>query len=96
MSADATVFNLAHDLLATREIVHAALDVIALQQRRIAILTEEKLILIDELRARMGVPLDLRSVTVDGVLSAPETTAAQLSAAATEKLEAPERGRSNL
>jgi hypothetical protein len=93
---DATATNLAHDLAAMRQIVHAALDVIAEQHHKIDALKRANLALREELRERMGIPPHLRSATVDGTFSGPETTAAQFRASATENLEASERGRSNL
>ena len=55
MSTDATDYRLAHDLIAMRELVHAALDVIATQQRKIDLLARANLAMREELRARMGV-----------------------------------------
>ena len=55
MTADATDYRLARDLIAMRELVHAALDVIATQQRKIDLLARANLAMREELKARMGV-----------------------------------------
>ncbi len=71
MIADSAAHVLAHDLAAMRQIVQAALDVIAEQQRKIDLLARTNLAQRDELRRY------IHSATVDGraVLSGPETTA---------------------
>lgn len=55
MTPDPTAHRLARDLAAMRDIVHAALDVIAEQQRKIDLLARTNLAMREELRARMGV-----------------------------------------
>lgn len=55
MISDATAHALAEQLAAFRAIVHAALDVIAEQQRKIDLLARTNLGLREELRERMGV-----------------------------------------
>lgn len=50
MITDTTAHALARDLAAMREITHAALDVIAEQQRKLAQVTEERDNLREEIR----------------------------------------------
>ena len=51
---DTPDYRLAHDLIAMRELVHAALDVIATQQRKIDVLARANLAMREELKERMG------------------------------------------